>query len=102
MTLYIGENEERVLLDTSKAFLRYEENEIDLTGKKLSLYDAEYVIVDGTVGEHGEPCKVMVFTDKFTGISIEIPILLPVAQDISDGMNTTPPKERRLRLLKSR
>lgn len=88
MTIYLMDGEDRVILDTSKAFLRYEEKEIDLTGNTLFLYNANYVVADGTMGENNEPCKVMIFTDRFTGMTIEIPIPLPAADDISEGLKT--------------
>lgn len=102
MTLYLMNGDERVILDTSKAYLRYEEKEIDLTGNKLSLYNAQYIVAEGTLGENNEPCKIVVFTDTFTGISIEIPVPLPAAQDISDGLNTRKSKGLLSRALKSR
>jgi hypothetical protein len=80
MAVYVDTPEGRVLLDTAKAHLQYEEATIDLTGATLSFYDQEWTIQDGTMGDDNVPCKVLVFTDPFTHLRIEIPVLLEPAK----------------------
>lgn len=96
MTLYIDTDDERILFDSEKAPLLYEGTEINLTGRTLSLYDARYAVVDGTIGSASEPCKVIVFTDPFTGITLHVPVSFQVADDLAAGLKSPKGRFRKL------
>lgn len=108
MTVYVKpDGGERVLLDTLKAHLDYEGEEMNLTGAVLSLYEVGWAVEDGSVGcdDAQEPCKILILVDPFTGLRIEVPLPMPVAEmvagallDRSDNGHT----ERRWRLPKRR
>lgn len=95
MTTYIEQQDGRVLFDTEKAPLKYEGQEITLTGKTLSLYDQRWFVLEGTLGEEAKPCKVLVFVDGFTGLRMEIPLPLEVAAEMGSKLISDPQAEKK-------
>jgi hypothetical protein len=66
----------RILLDTKKATVRFEDDDYELTSASLDVYDFDWRVVHGgTYGEQAEPCSIITFTDRFTGLNIEIPFV---------------------------
>lgn len=96
MAVYLrSPGRDRVLLDTAKAHLDYEGTAYDLTSGTLDFYDAGWEVVDGTQGEEAVAVKVFKVTDPFTGLGVEIPIPLDVAEKIADAL--CPPKRQKRR-----
>lgn len=85
---------DRVLLDTAKARLVFEERELDLTGATLDFYDAEWSVDPGEMGD-GIPVKVLGVRDQFTGFGVEVPLEAVPAGEIAEGLSDGAPKRRR-------
>jgi hypothetical protein len=97
VSVYLRLNGERLLLDTAKCRLRYEEDDYDLTGATLDLYEMEWQIGDGTVGlEDPQPCKVLMLRDPFTGLTLELPVTFDNAERMAAGLTARQNGKRRV------
>lgn len=105
MPLYIENSDERILLDTAKAVLKYENETIDLTGTRFSMFDLSWYVEDGMLGSEDDavPCKVVTFVDAgFTGMKFSIPIVLESAEKLGNLLIGKPPKKGLFSWLKKR
>jgi hypothetical protein len=76
---------ERVLLDTSKCKLVFEETEYDLTGATIDFYEVEFKVADGYIGTEQREAKVFAIRDPFTGLSVEVPFEMSSAKAVGQG-----------------
>jgi hypothetical protein len=84
MSVYLRTTDgRRILFDTAKCKLVFEETEYDLTGATLDFYEADVTILEGTVGPEQMPCKVQRIEDRFTGLKVELPVRDEAARKIA-------------------
>jgi hypothetical protein len=96
VSVYLRLDDDRLLLDTAKCKLRYEEDEYDLTGATLDLYEIEWQIGDGTIGLDPQPCKVVMLRDPFTGLTLELPITFDSAERMAAALTARQNGKRRV------
>lgn len=91
-------DDERMLLDTAKASLDYEGRSIDLTGATLEFFDAEWRVVEATIGHTDPiPARGFMLADPFSGVTVEVAVPLDQADRLALGFAADPEKERRTR-----
>lgn len=75
--------------------------EHELVGAHLDFYDVDYTIGDGHLGDDPPlPARIFRLTDRFIGLTIDVPFLMESAAH-AGGLLATPPepeKKSRLRL----
>jgi hypothetical protein len=52
----------------------------------LDLYETQWQIGDGTLGDDAEPVKVLVLQDSFSGAKIEVPIEVEQAEKLAAAL----------------
>jgi hypothetical protein len=58
----------------------------------LDVYETNWRVGRGTMGDDAQPCKVLVLEDSFSGAWIEVPIALEQAEQLAAALA---PKRRR-------
>lgn len=89
---------QRILLDTKKAQLHFEEDIYDLTGATLDAYDFKWTVTSGFVGKDKAPCTIFRVEDTFTGLAIEMPLMPESAKAIGDAFRRNVKGSRRSKL----
>jgi hypothetical protein len=67
----------------------------------LDVYDANWQVGEGTMGDDEQPCKVLVLEDSFSGARIEVPIEMEQA-DLLGASLVSKPGRSRVRLFRGR
>ena len=70
------------------------------TGSKalvLDVYDADWRVGDGTVGDDDHACKILVLEDSFSGARIEVPIETESADQLAAALAKSRKRGLRLR-----
>jgi hypothetical protein len=60
--------------------------EYDLTGATLDFYDFDWMTTLGDLGEEKTACKIAQFRDRFTGLTVELPLSIQSADTIALGL----------------
>jgi hypothetical protein len=63
----------------------------------LDVYDSDWQVGEGTMGDAASPCKILVLQDSFSGARIEVPIQPEQAGKIAQALFPRPERRRLLR-----